>query len=145
MKLCIVFFLAAIGVNTYGQLRNLSLKSYDIVSYNFVAGRMTLDLTVSNDTTDFTLNSFYALIYQHQDSLLSVTAENILIPHGISTIRIPFQISRCKGISILRLFRCLVVFHIRDYSADVAVSLQYPDAIIQRKERKGIPLERYYR
>ncbi len=132
--------LICINLNSYGQLRNLSVTSYDVVSYNIFTDQLTLKLTVRNDSTDFTLKSFSGLVYQNRYPLVRITAANLFIPHDVSTIGVVCNISRCFGVTVFRLAQCFLPFDIREYTIDVAVAVQYPFAPIEYKEQKNISL-----
>lgn len=124
----------------YGQLRDLSLTSYNVVSYNIFTDKLTLKLTIRNDSTDFTIVSLTGLVYQNQHPLAYVTVANLYIPHGVSTIGAVCDISRCTGVSVFRLTQCFFPFDIRDYTVDVSIAVQFPEHKIEFKERKGIAL-----
>lgn len=138
-----LFFLTAlmfmvVSQTAYGQLRNLSVTSYDVVSYNVFADKIILKLTIRNDSSDFTIRSFTGLVYHNRQPLVRLTAANLFIPHEVSTIGVVCDISRCRGVSIFRLAQCLFSFNIRDYSVDVSVAVQYPSQEIEYKEQKNI-------
>ena len=135
-----LLFLAIGGQKAYGQLRNLSLISYEIVSYNAFTDKLTLNLTVRNDSTDFVIRSFTGLVYQNREPLLHLTSANVFVSHGISTIGVVCKISRCLSVPIWRLAQCFLSFDINEYSVDVAVVVQYPSMEIQYKEKKDISL-----
>lgn len=136
----LALLLVCISQNSYGQLRNLSVTSYDVVSYNIFTDQLTLKLTIRNDSTDFTLKSFSGLIYQNHQPLIRITAANLFIPHGVSTIGVICNISRCFGVSVIRLAQCFLPFDIYEYTIDVAVAVQYPFAPIEYKKQKNISL-----
>ena len=144
MKLRFFFLTAlmlmAVSQTAYGQLRNLSVTSYDIIDYNVFTDKLTLKLTIKNDSTDFTIRSFTGLVYQNRQPLVRVTAANLFIPHDVSTIGVVCDISRCRGVSIFRLAQCLLLFNIHDYTVDVSVAIQYPSKAIEYKEQKDISL-----
>ena len=132
--------LMAVSQTAYGQLRNLSVTSYDIIDYNVFTDKLTLKLTIKNDSTDFTIRSFTGLVYQNRQPLVRVTAANLFIPHDVSTIGVVCDISRCRGVSIFRLAQCLLLFNIHDYTVDVSVAIQYPSKAIEYKEQTDISL-----
>ncbi len=134
-----IIFLAA-NQEAHSQLRNLTMTSYEIVSYNITSGKLTLNLTIRNDSTSFTINSFSGLIKQKKDSLIHLTAANLFIPHGESSIGVVCMVSRCPGVSLFRLARCLINHDIRDYSVDISVAVQYPFCAIEYKELNDVPL-----
>ena len=131
---------AALSQSAYGQLRNLSVTSYEVVSYNIFSDKLTLKVTIRNDSNDFTIRSFSGLVFQDRQPLVFVTAANLFIPHDVSTIGVVCNIRRCTGVSLFRLIHCLISFDILDYTVDVAVAVQYPGAAIEFKEQKGITL-----
>lgn len=137
-----LFALLLVGTSreSYGQLRNLSVTSYDVVSYNIFTDQLTLKLTVRNDSTGFTLKSFSGLVYQNRHPLVRITAANLFIPKDVSTIGVVCNISRCHGVTVFRLAQCFLPFDIREYTIDVAVAVQYPLAPIEYKEQKNISL-----
>lgn len=143
MKIRILLFLMFLLVATYnnkayGQLRNITITSYEIVSYNVFNEKMTLNLTVKNDSSDFTIKSITGLVYKDRQPFVTVTAANLYVPHGISTIEVVCSVSRCASVSIFKLVQCLFSFNIKDYSVDVAAAIQYPQCAIQYKEQKNI-------
>ena len=135
-----VFFLALSSPLAYGQLRNLTVTSYEIVSYNIFTDKLTLNLTIKNDSTDFTLKSFTGLVYHNREVLITITAANIFISNGVSSVGVVCNVSRCKGVPFLRLTQCLFPFNIRNYTVDVSVAIQYPNIPIQYKKLKDISL-----
>lgn len=139
LTLSIVFFTVA-GANAHAQLRNLSVSSFEVVSYNIFTEELTLRLTIQNDSNDFTILSFTGLVYQNRLPLVHITSANLFIPHGVSTIGVVCIISRCTDITVFRLIQCLFPFNVTDYSVDVAVAVQYPYAQVEYKEMKDILL-----
>lgn len=136
----LVLFLLSSGSKAYGQLRNLSVISYDVVSCNVLSGKLTLKLTIRNDSTDFTIRSFSGLVYHDRLPLVHLTAANLFIPHDVSTIGVVCDVSRCTGVSIFRLAQCFIPFNISDYTVDVNVAVQYPAKEIEYKEQKNISM-----
>lgn len=132
--------LQSICNHAYGQLRNLSVTSYEVVAYNVFSDKLTLSITVRNDSTDFTIRSFTGLVYQNRYPIITITSANVFISHGISTIGVVCNVSRCYGVTVFRLAQCLFPFEISDYTIDVSVAVQYPSSGLQYKERKNISL-----
>lgn len=135
-----IFVFLSVGKSIYGQLRNLSVTSYDVVAYNVFSDKLTLSITVRNDSTDFTIRSFTGLVYQNRYPIITITSANVFISHGISTIGVVCNVSRCYGVTVFRLAQCLFPFEISDYTIDVSVAVQYPSSGLQYKERKNISL-----
>lgn len=142
MKLHIYLFLTFLFVVTYnkayGQLKNITITSYEIVSYNFFSEKITLNLTINNDSIDFAIKSITGLVYKDRNPFVTVTAANLYLPHGKSTIGVVCSVSRCTSVSFFKLVQCLLTFNIKDYSVDVAAAIQYPQGDIQYKDRKNI-------
>lgn len=135
-----VFLLIATFTKGYGQMRNITITSYEIVSYNYFTDKLTLNLTVKNDSSDFVLKSFTGLVYQNKQPIVNITAANLSITNGISSIGVVCNVSRCTGVSLLRLAQCFLPFIIKNFTVDVSVAIQYPNSPIQHKKQKGICL-----
>ena len=136
-------FVTALNHNAYGQLKNISVISYEIVSYNVFTEKMTVNLTLKNDSSDLTIKSITGLVYKNRSRLVTVTAANLYVPHGESTIGIVCNVSRCTSVSVFDLVRCYFSFNIKDYSADLSAAIQYPLGDIQYKEQKNIVLSSF--
>ena len=124
----------------YGQMRNITLMSYEIVSCNVLSEKVTLNITVENDSTEFTIKSITGLVYKNGTPLVSVTTANLYVPQGVSTIGVVCSVSRCSSVSFLKLVQCMLLFDIRDYSADVSAAVQYPSSGILYREQKNVIL-----
>ena len=135
-----ILLLMAICPAAHAQLRNLSVTSYEVVSYNVFTDKLTLRLTIRNDSNDFTIRSFNGLVYQNQQPLVHLSAANLVVPHYVSTIGVVCHVSRCNGVSFFRLLKCLFPFNVFDYTVNVAVAVQYPNASVEYKEQKNIAL-----
>ena len=123
-----------------GQMRNITLMSYEIVSCNVLSEKVTLNITVENDSTEFTIKSITGLVYKNGTPLVSVTTANLYVPQGVSTIGVVCSVSRCSSVSFLKLVQCMLLFDIRDYSADVSAAVQYPSSGILYREQKNVIL-----
>ena len=123
-----------------GQMRNITLMSYEIVSCNVLSEKVTLNITVENDSTEFTIKSITGLVYKNGAPLVSVTTANLYVPQGVSTIGVVCSVSRCSSVSFLKLVQCMLLFDIRDYSADVSAAVQYPSSGILYREQKNVIL-----
>lgn len=137
--LCVVLLLAATNAAKC-QIRNLTVTSYEIVSCNVLSERITLNLTIKNDSTDFTIKSITGLVYKNGAPLVSVTAANLYVPQGVSTIGVVCSVSRCRSVSFFKLVQCMLLFDILDYSADVSAAVQYPRSGILYREQKNVIL-----
>lgn len=126
----------------YGQMRNITLMSYEIVSFNVLLEKVTLNITVENDSTEFTIKSITGLVYKNRTPLVSVTAANLYVPQGVSTIGVVCSVSRCSSVSFIKLVQCMLLFDIRDYSADVSAAIQYPSSGILYREQKNVILSK---
>ena len=145
LKLASVLFAALLFMATsevYGQMRNITLMSYEIVSFNVLSEKVTLNITVENDSTEFTIKSITGLVYKNRTPLVSVTAANLYVPQGVSTIGVVCSVSRCSSVSFLKLVQCMLLFDIRDYSADVSAAVQYPSSGILYREQKNVILSK---
>ena len=145
LKLASVLFAALLFMATsevYGQMRNITLMSYEIVSFNVLSEKVTLNITVENDSTEFTIKSITGLVYKNRTPLVSVTAANLYVPQGVSTIGVVCSVSRCSSVSFIKLVQCMLLFDIRDYSADVSAAVQYPSSGILYREQKNVILSK---
>lgn len=145
LKLASVLFAALLFMATsevYGQMRNITLMSYEIVSFNVLLEKVTLNITVENDSTEFTIKSITGLVYKNRTPLVSVTAANLYVPQGVSTIGVVCSVSRCSSVSFIKLVQCMLLFDIRDYSADVSAAIQYPSSGILYREQKNVILSK---
>ena len=145
LKLASVLFAALLFMATSevsGQMRNITLMSYEIVSFNVLSEKVTLNITVENDSTEFTIKSITGLVYKNRTPLVSVTAANLYVPQGVSTIGVVCSVSRCSSVSFLKLVQCMLLFDIRDYSADVSAAVQYPSSGILYREQKNVILSK---
>lgn len=139
--LCIVLLLVATSAAKC-QIRNLTLTAYEIVSCNILSEKITLNLTIKNDSTDFTIKSITGLVYKNGAPLVSVTTANLYVPQGVSTIGVVCSVSRCSSVSFIKLVQCMLLFDIRDYSADVSAAIQYPSSGILYREQKNVILSK---
>lgn len=145
LKLASVLFAALLFMATsevYGQMRNITLMSYEIVSFNVLSEKVTLNITVENDSTEFTIKSITGLVYKNGVPLVSVTTANLYVPQGVSTIGVVCSVSRCSSVSFIKLVQCMLLFDIRDYSADVSAAIQYPSSGILYREQKNVILSK---
>ena len=117
--------------------------SYEIVSCNVLLEKITVNLTLKNDSADFSVKSITGLVYKNKTPLVKVTAANLYVPHGISTIGVVCSISRCHSVPFFRLVQCMLLFDIREYSVDVSAAIQYPNSDIQYKEQKNVVLDSF--
>lgn len=141
--LLLLLIFSGLFSQTYGQLRNLHVKKYDVISYNAFSGKLNLNLTIKNDSTDFIIRSFTGLVYQNKQPLVKITSASLYIPQGLSTIGAVCTVKRCKGVSFFRLVQCLFPFNLCDFTVDVSIAVQYPLSDIQMKEQKGISFSSY--
>ena len=137
-RIIVLTVLAALSLKCHGQLRNISVISYEIVSYNVFSDKLTFNATVYNDSTEFTIRSFTGLVYKNRSPLVTVTAANLLIPHGISTVGVVCLVSRCPSVTFFQLAQCFLLFDINEYSADISAAIQYPQSGLQYKEQKNV-------
>jgi len=139
--ICLVLFYVATNAAKC-QIRNLTLTSYEIISCNFFSDKITLNLTIKNDSTDFTIKSITGLVYKNGVPLVCVTTANLYVPQGISTIGVVCSVSLCRAVTFLQLVQCMLLFDIHDYSADVSAAIQYPRSRILYREQKNVILNK---
>ena len=127
----------------HAQLSRLRFRNYKITSIvpsGFRAVRGAVEVTLTNDTTAFTMSDIQGIVYHEGRPFVQGVCNDTHVAHGNVTVRPAGTVSLCDSVSLWNVLRCMVDFNPDEYSGDLTMVIT--DAKGNRRicTKKGIPV-----
>ena len=112
------------GQPARAQLSRLHFRNYRITSIvpsSFRSVRGSVEVTLTNDTTAFTMSDIQGLVYRNGKPFVQGVCNDTHVGRGTVTVRPTGTVRLCDSVSLWTVLRCMVDFNPDEYSGDISM------------------------
>ena len=125
------------------QLSRLHFRNYRITSVvptGFRSVRGAVEVTLSNDTTAFTMSDIQGIVYRNGRPFVEGVCNDTYVPRGTITVRPTGTVRLCDSVSLWTVLRCMVDFNPDEYSGDISMLITDAKGHQRTYAKKEVPV-----
>ena len=125
------------------QLSRLHFRNYRITSVvptGFRSVRGAVEVTLSNDTTAFTMSDIQGIVYRNGMPFVEGVCNDTYVPQGTITVRPTGTVRLCDSVSLWTVLRCMVSFDPDEYTGDLSMNIRDAKGHTRTYTKQGLPV-----
>ena len=125
------------------QLSRLHFRNYRITSVvpsGFRSVRGSVEVTLTNDTTAFTMSNIQGIVYRDGKPFVEGVCNDTYVPRGTITVRPTGTVRLCDSVSLWTVLRCMVDFNPDEYSGDISMLITDAKGNQRTYAKEGVPV-----
>ena len=125
------------------QLSRLHFRNYRITSIvpsGFRSVRGAVEVTLTNDTTAFTMTDIQGIVYRNGRPFVEGVCNDTYVPRGTITVRPTGTVRICDSISLWTVLRCMVDFNPDEFTGDLSMLISDAKGNQRTYAKEGVPV-----
>ena len=125
------------------QLSRLHFRNYRITSIvpsGFRSVRGAVEVTLTNDTTAFTMTNIQGIVYRNGRPFVEGVCNDTYVPRGTITVRPTGSVRICDSVSLWTVLRCMVDFDPDEYTGDLSMLITDAKGNQRTYAKEGVPV-----
>ncbi len=122
------------------RLKFLNYKITSIVPSGFRSVRGAVEVTLTNDTTAFTMSDIQGLVYRNGKPFVHGVCNDTHVARGTVTVRPAGTVQLCDSVSIWTVMRCMIDFDPDEYSGDLSMVITDAKGHQRTYTKEGVPV-----
>lgn len=131
------------GQPAKAQLSRLHFRNYRITSIvpsSFRSVRGSVEVTLTNDTTAFTMSDIHGLVYRNGKPFVQGVCNDTHVARGTVTVRPAGTVQLCDSVSVWTVLRCMVNFDPDEYTGDLSMNIRDAKGHTRTYAKQGLPV-----
>ena len=142
-SLLLALLLFAGALPAHAQLSRLKFLNYrisSIVPSSFRSVRGSVEVTLTNDSTAFTMSDIQGLVYRNGKPFVQGVCNDTHVARGTVTVRPAGTVQLCDSVSVWTVLRCMVSFNPDEYTGDLTMVITDAQGHRRSYAKKGLPV-----